>query len=197
MAEPLELRPIGPGRWWRRRIRIDDVGVAIGRDRLAWAAVAYYLYSDGLMLYTKGGRHYFLISTNYDRWEEACERVLAELHRRFTVKGRFEPFAFVEQELWFLRDHEMQDVTRAPLARIERVVIAKGPSIEVWMRDAPIPWVAELAHVQNGLLFLDLLIERGIRVESNAPLWVPPTVRHLATVASAAVGLPRAKLRRP
>jgi hypothetical protein len=190
--DALELVPTGPGRWWRRKIRLNDVGVAIGSDRLAWAGVAYYLYNDGLLLYAKGGRHYFLISTNYDRWEDACERVISELHRRFAERADFWPFTLTAEGLVY----EPDDVA-LPFTQLDRVVIEHGPTLEVWLKGMPFaPVTHELATVRNSLLLLDRLIERGVRVESNTPLWVPRATPHLATVASAAVGLPQAKLRR-
>ncbi len=191
MSDPLDLMPIGPGRWWRRRIRIDDLGVAIGSDRLAWPAVAHYLYNDGLLLYAKGGRHYFLISTNYDRWEDACERVIGELHRRFAARDDFTPFTLRDDTLGF-------DDLEIRLSDIDHLELAKGPTLVVWLRGMDVPAISQhqLANVRNGLLLLDRLVERGVRVESHTPLWVPRATPHLASVVSAAVGLPQATLRR-
>ena len=81
-------------------------------------------------------------------------------------------------------------------SEIDHLELIKGMML-VWVKGTNFPAVgAPLARVRNGLLLLDKLIERGITVISSSPLWVPLATPHVASVVSAAVGLPKAKLRR-
>ena len=126
----------------------------------------------------------------YRNVADALDRCFAEVHPR--LRGdRLDvaPFA--------LGDNELRHTKKGALglADIQRVV-AGGSRLSIKKRDKRLAWVSvPMKRVKNVLLFLELLAERGLVIEANAEVFMPPTVLDkLRAAASRQAAMPQARV---
>ena len=199
-SEELELPPRGMITLFRRPLVLDDLGLRLGKKRIAWDDVDFYTYTweDGFLagdmfIVTRDDR-WMRIDDRYYYWRQAADRILAELHPRLRADPDHHPFQLTATELRHLRAGSL------PLADIDRVEIAPGPdgpALAVYHRRSPIPWSLDgLDKVHSVVLLLDTLVARDIAIRAAVPLWLPPSAGALADDVFAQIDLPTAHLLR-
>jgi len=121
---------------------------------------------------------------------QALDRCFDELHPR--LRGgtlEFLPFALGDTEL----RHAKKGVIG--LADIQHVGLG-GQRISIKKRDKRLSWASvPMKRIKNVLLFVELLAERGLVINANAEVFMPPTVLDkLRAAASRQAALPSARV---
>ena len=196
----LELPPRGMITLFRRPLILDELGLRIGKKRIAWDDVDFYTYSweDGFLagdmfIVTRDDR-WMRIDDRYYYWRQAADRILAELHPRLRADPDHHPFELAGSELRHVRAGSLA------VGDIDRVEIAPGPdgpALAVHTRHAPEAWSLDgLGKVHSVVLLLDTLVARGVAIRAAVPLWLPPSAGSLAEDVCGQVDLPPAQLLR-
>jgi hypothetical protein len=119
------------------------------------------------------------IDNRYRRLGPALDGAFDHLHSRLRGRRDYAPFTLGQQEL-----HHATKGSLA-LAEIEKISVGGGRLI-IKKRGKRLAWVREhMKSVHNGLLFIEELGEKGLIVDANAGMFVPPTVLDKLRAATA------------
>ncbi len=175
-----------------RRTIIDDAGIharaLIGKRDLAWDEIDHYTYWSGrvralgarqlvidgpgasvvgtrhaLAVYGKDGQR-IRIDSRFAGASAAIARVLDDVHARLGERASFEPFAIEDGGLRY-RDRVL------PWPQLEKIQLDAQlpPRLRAMKAGKAFPWAAcSMAHVQNGVLLLERLAERGVPIDLGA-----------------------------
>lgn len=148
-------------------------------------------FSTGrLKLVARDGRS-IPIDRRYRDVEPVLEYAFEELHARMrSAHARnYEPFAVGAQEL-----HHKSKGTIA-FAEIDKVSVS-GTTLVVRKRGKRLAWAkCQMRDLSNGLLLIDDLAERGLVVNAQAGMFVPPSIlQKLLAAASRQAALPTARV---
>lgn len=130
------------------------------------------------------------IDGRYRNIADALDRAFAELHPRLrTAAPDFAPFTLGDTELRHAKKGTLG------LADIQHVG-AGGARISIKKSGKRLAWVrVPMKRVKNVLLFVELLAERGLVINANAEVFMPPTVLDkLRAAASRQAALPAARV---
>ena len=168
----------------RRRITVDDGGIerlgVVRTVRIAWDDVTYYTFwtaqpgainqKPGVCAINVRGRDGRRIVVDH-RWRQptaAVLRVIAVIHPRLrSTTLDVEPFSFAEGG----PRHKKREIA---YGEIEKVVVS-ADQIGVRQVGKTVSWVmVDIKHVTNGLLFLESLADRGVKVLAGGGQFLPP-----------------------
>ena len=177
-----------------RKLVLDEAGLRRGKTLVPWDEVDHYRYdwhdwSHPGDLLVVGRGEVIRIAPVFEQWPVVADRVLRELHGRLRADPYFEPFA-IEQDALV---HVVSG--RLPLAEIERVEIAAlGSSVIVVVhaRGAGECTEVEASLIANLWLWLVMLAERGVAIDSPLALYLPPVLTRLGDRISSGRHLPKA-----
>lgn len=144
-----------------------------------------------LTIFGANGKRIYL-DRRYKKVTDALDICFAELHTRLRARPRdYTPFQ--------LTDTELHHVKKGPigLADIEKVDCAQS-RIAVRKRGKRLAWVGvPMKNVKNVMLLVEDIAERGLVVNAQSEVFVPPPVlSKLLEAASRQAALPRAEIRR-
>jgi hypothetical protein len=144
-----------------------------------------------LTLVTTAGKITLPIDARYKAVGPALDRVFAEMHPRLRTRATidFAPFSMTDTELRHTKKGTLG------LADVEKVG-AGGARITIKKRDKRFSWVSvPMKRVTNVMLFLEIVAERGLVVNANAEVFMPPTVLDkLRAAASRQASMPQARV---
>ena len=130
------------------------------------------------------------IDARYHKAAEALDRAFAELHPRLRAGTPvFTPFAIGETELRHAKKGTIG------LADIQHVG-AGGARITIKKSGKRLAWASvRMKRVTNVLLFVELLAERGLVINANTEVFMPPSVLDkLRAAATRQAALPQARV---
>lgn len=129
------------------------------------------------------------IDVRYKDVGPALDRVFAEMHPRLRAAPTFDPFTLTDTELRHAKKGAIG------LADVEKIG-AGGARIAIKKRDKRLSWVSvHMKKVKNVMLFLEVAAERGLVVNANPEVFMPPTVvDKLRAAASRQAGMPQARV---
>ncbi len=142
-----------------------------------------------LTLVTKAGAK-LPIDARYKGVIDALDYCFNELHARLRGAPQdFSPFAIGDTEL----RHSKKGVIG--LADIQHVGCG-GMRISIKKRDKRLAWAsAHMKKIKNVMLFLENVAERGLVINANAEVFMPPTVLDkLRAAASRQAAMPQARV---
>jgi hypothetical protein len=203
----------------RRRVTVDETGVrargAVGERGLAWDAIDHYTYWSGtartlqvidpridapansvlgsrhvLDLHGRDGKR-IRIDSRYHGAERAIAAIVREVHARHAGRTSFSPFEVRSDGLHHARAGLL------PWNRLELVKLdaQQPPRLRVLEHGKAWPWANEpMSRIHDGLLLLEQLAERGVRIERGIQQLV---TAKLAERMAAQAALPRAEVVRP
>lgn len=150
-------------------------------------------FAQGRLTLVSGGKLTLPIDRRYKDVGPALDRVFAEMHPRL----RNRPDAATDFAPFTLSDTELRHAKKGTsgLADVEKVG-AGGSRITIKKRDKRFSWVSvPMKKVKNVMLFLEIVAERGLVVNANAEVFMPPTVLDkLHAAASRQAGMPQARV---
>lgn len=181
----------------RRRLVIDESGVIarglLGQRALAWGEIRHYTYWMGrygnmeLVLHGRDGR-WILIDARYRGVAAASARIIATLHALHGERATFAPFTIEDEGL----RHAKAGLLRWKQLEIVKLDHQQPQRMRVLQHGKALAWVSEpLTEVENSVLLLERLAERGVVVE------VPPVqlvTERLRDMLAARAALPRAQV---
>jgi hypothetical protein len=181
----------------RRRLLIDEHGVSVrgmlGRRAFAWDEIRHYTYWAGrygnveLVLRDHDGR-WMLLDARYRDIRAATARIIAELHARYGERATFAPFSLEDEGLRHMRAGLLRwkDLEVVKLDRQE------PQRMRVLKRGKALAWVSTLlSEVENSVLLLERLGERGVAIELPPAQLVTTRLREMLAARAA---LPRAQV---
>jgi hypothetical protein len=133
------------------------------------------------------------IDARYRDVGAALDRVFAEAHPRLRERAGaltdFAPFTLTETELRHAKKGTLG------LADIEKIGAASA-RITIKKRGKRLAWVGvPMRKIRNVMLFLEVVAERGLVVNANAEVFMPPTVLDkLRAAASRQAAMPQARV---
>jgi hypothetical protein len=186
---------------------------AFGRRRIAWDDIDYYTYWSALSsgtwketpaavdspavfsarhsLQLYGRRTSLTIGSSFRDVQRAVGLILPRVNRQLRARTTIDVYPFS------LDDAGLTHAKRGTLgwSDVEKVVLNyDGQLMRVMKHDKTFAWCSErLAWIHNGLLLLELLVERGVRLDPGPAAFV---TRQIIDGMARAAALPRAEVRR-
>jgi len=130
------------------------------------------------------------LDARYKDVAPVLDRVFAEIHPRLRQHPLdFAPFTLTDTEL----RHEKKGAIG--LADVQHIG-AGGALLTVKKRDKRFAWAsAHMKKVKNVMLFLEVVAERGLVVNANAEIFMPPSVLDkLRAAANRQAAMPQARV---
>lgn len=150
-------------------------------------------FTQGRLTLVTAGKVTLPIDMRYKDVGPALDRVFAEMHPRLRVR----PDAATDFAPFTLSDTELRHAKKGTLglADVEKVG-AGGARVTIKKRDKRFSWVSvPMKKVKNVMLFLEVVAERGLVVNANAEVFMPPTVLDkLRAAASRQAAMPQARV---
>lgn len=130
------------------------------------------------------------LDARYKDVAAALDLAFAEMHPRLRERPLdFTPFSITDTELRHVKKGTLG------LADIQHVG-AGGAQLAIKKRDKRLSWAsAPMRKVKNVMLFLEVVAERGLIVNANAEVFMPPTVLDkLRAAANRQAAMPQARV---
>jgi len=147
-------------------------------------------FAQGRLTLVSGAKLSLPIDGRYKNVGPALDRVFAEMHPRLRTRTTdFAPFTITDNDLTHVKKGTLG------LADVEKVG-AGGARITIKKRGKRLSWVSvPMKKVKNVMLFLEVVAERGLVVNANAEVFMPPTVLDkLRAAASRQAAMPQARV---